>query len=161
MHTADTPKDGSLAVARIPSGLFVMTTASEGKRRAARVTWVQQCGFQPLLVSVAIARGHCLAPLLQDSRAFGLSQIAEGDALLFRRFDENACANDDEFDDVPTLALTTGAPLLSRSVAALDCEVVRRLDLDADHELYIGHVVAARVNGGVPAVRLRESGLTY
>ena len=153
--------DSALALGRIPSGLFVMTTAFEGKRRGVRVTWVQQCGFDPPLVSVALAKGHCMAPLLQDSHAFALSQLAEEDRLSFRRFEDCANSGDDEFEDVETIALVTGSPALKRSVAALDCLIVRHLDLDSDHELYVGQVVAGRVNGGSPAIRLRGDGLSY
>ncbi len=154
-------QDTALALGRIPSGLFVMTTAHEGKRRGVRVTWVQQCGFDPPLVSVALAKGHCMAPLLQDSRSFALSQLAEEDRVSFRRFEAAPAAGDDEFEDIETIALVTGAPALKRSVAALDCLIVRHLDLDSDHELYVGQVVAGRVSGGSPAIRLRGDGLSY
>lgn len=149
------------ALAGIPSGLFVIAAAWDNKRRAARVTWVQQCGFEPPLVCVALPKGHCLAPLLQDARAFGLSQLAEEDSLLFRRFRDADADPQDEFDDVETFTLETGAPLLRRAAAALDCVVSRRMDLDSDHELLVGQVVAARMGEGTPAVRRREDGMAY
>lgn len=153
--------DSALALGRIPSGLFVMTASFDGKRRGVRVTWVQQCGFDPPLVSVALAKGHCMAPLLQSARAFALSQLADEDRLSFRRFEDSLRAGEDEFEDVETISLVTGAPALKRSVAALDCLIVRHMDLDSDHELYVGQVIAGRVNGGSPAIRLRGNGLTY
>ena len=43
--------------------------------------------------------------------------------------------------------LVTGSPLLSRSLISLDCEVLRHLDLEADHEIYVGQVLSAVVRG--------------
>ena len=49
----------------------------------------------------------------------------------------------DPFDCLPLDRLVTGAPIVRRAAAAFDCEVVRHLDMEADHELYIGHVLAS------------------
>lgn len=41
----------------------------------------------------------------------------------------------------------TGSPVLLRSIVAFDCEVVRHFDLEADHELFVGQVLASRMYG--------------
>jgi flavin reductase (DIM6/NTAB) family NADH-FMN oxidoreductase RutF len=44
-----------------------------------------------------------------------------------------------------TRTLVTGSPLLGRSIVALDCEVLRHVDLEADFEIYVGQVLSAFV----------------
>jgi len=80
---------------------------------------------------------------------------------LRRRFQYRPSAEEqhDPFDAVAVLSLETGSPILRASALAFDCEVVRHVDMDADHELYVGRVVAARVCGDLPgAQRASEIG---
>ena len=69
-----------------------------------------------------------------------------------RRFELHLSAEEhhDPFDALAVLTLETGAPILRTSPVAFDCEVVRHGDMDADHELYIGRVLAARVGSEGP-----------
>ena len=155
--------DPGSVVARVPSGIFVMTAAFEGRRCGLCATWVQQCGFEPLLVSVAIQRGHPIAPFIRDSHAFGLCQIAQENVYLLKKFSSAAELNDSVFDALETRTLETGSPLLRRAMAVLDCRVVRHIDFDADHELFIGEVVGAEVQhpDSTPYVRIRDNGWDY
>lgn len=51
----------------------------------------------------------------------------------------------DVLDALETFTLDTGAPCLSRARACFDCEVVRHVDLEADHELFAGRVLRFRL----------------
>jgi flavin reductase (DIM6/NTAB) family NADH-FMN oxidoreductase RutF len=98
------------------------------------------------MVCVAVRRGHWIEPIIRDSHAFAVSKISRAERLLLRKFAETARPRDgDPFDCFPSMRLVTGAPVIIRSPLAIDCEVVRHFDLEADHELYIGLVMAARV----------------
>jgi flavin reductase (DIM6/NTAB) family NADH-FMN oxidoreductase RutF len=55
--------------------------------------------------------------------------------------------DDDPFDAIPTRTLVTGAPILLRCTTWFDCEVMRRVDLEADKELYVGMIVSVLHNG--------------
>ena len=57
----------------------------------------------------------------------------------------------------------TGAPVLERAVSYLDCELIRHIDIESDHDLYVGLIRGAGVRNGAagPAVRLRSSGFEY
>lgn len=153
--------DAGGVLALLPRGSFVMTSAFEGARAGLRLRAVQQCADEPLLVSVAARKGHRIDPLIRDSHSFAVCFVSPGDRLIERKFAEESHAapvasagggvsgNGDEepdpFDSLPTVTLATGSPILTRSIAALDCEVVRHFDLEADHELFVGQVVAARL----------------
>ena len=132
------------AVERLPSGLFLMTAAHD-TRAGAIVHWAQRCAKEPLLVAVAVQKGHIIAPVIRDSRAFGLCDVRPDDKLLLAKFSkpEPPDEQEDPFASLRVRGLKTGAPVLVTSTVALDCEVVRHFDLEADHEIYIGQVVAA------------------
>lgn len=130
---------------RIPGGLFVMTSSFEGKRGGVIVKSVMPVAEEPLLLAVAAWKGHGLEPIIRDSHFFGVSMIDPSDRVLVRRFSGHLSEHGDQFDSVPTERIVSTSPVLSRSIIAIDCEVVRHFDIEADHELYIGLVLGAKV----------------
>ena len=52
------------ALGRIPSGIFVLTVGRDNVETGMLASWVQQCSFQPPLLSVAIQPGRDIANLL-------------------------------------------------------------------------------------------------
>jgi flavin reductase (DIM6/NTAB) family NADH-FMN oxidoreductase RutF len=148
-------------LAQIQSGVFVLTAQFEGKRAGVVVRSVQPCADEPPLLCVAVRRGHWIEPIVRDSHAFAICKSSAADRLLLRKFAETSRPRDgDPFDCVPLERLATGAPVLSRSPHVLDCEVLRHFDLEADHELYIGHVLAARVGAaGEPGTAVFQAPL--
>lgn len=144
------------ALGLVPSTHYVMTAAYENRRAGILVSKVMRCGSQPSLISVAVPAGQRLATLIRDSHAFGLCMVDRGSRLLTRKFAEDdggvhaspLPAVGDPFDTLEVRTLVTGSPLLARSIMALDCEVVRHLDLEGDHEIYVGMVLSAFVSNG-------------
>ena len=136
------------ALAALPSATYIMTAAFEDKRAGVRVRAAMPCATEPLLIAIATRKGHWIEPMIRDAHAFALCQIDPGDRLLLAKFDEDrSCEDDgDPFDAVPVITLRPGgAPVPRKSILAIECEVVRHFDLEADHELYVGQVLAARV----------------
>jgi len=138
------------ALEMLPRGTFVMTAAYDSRRGGVVVHWVESCAEEPRLVSVAARKGHPIDPLIRDSHAFGICMVDPEDKLLLRKFSPRRAPDDraDQFLSFQVERLVTGSPILKRSLMALDCEVVRHVDLEADHELFVGQVVAGRVYRG-------------
>lgn len=149
------PQDVSAALARIPGGKWVMTAQLDGKRGGVLVRSVSVCADEPPLVAVAAWKGHGIEPIIRDSRHFCVCLIDPEDRLLSRKFTGHLSDHSDQFDSLPTLRLVSGAPALRRCHLAIDCEVVRHIDVEADHELYVGLVLATLADGRV-CVRPRE-----
>lgn len=150
---------GQVVAEFVPTGTFVVTSAYDGKRAGVLARSVAPCATEPLLLMLAMRKGHSIAPLIRDSRHIGLCRIDPGDRLLMRKFcDSNSGPDlaeehhDDPFDSVPVETLRSGSPLLRRAAVAMDCEVVRHFDLEADHEIYVVQIVAARIGGHGPVV---------
>lgn len=146
------PTDLAQIVAEsVLTGTFVVTSAYDGKRAGVLARSVAPCATEPLLVMLALRKGHSIAPLIRDSHHLGICRIDPGDRLLMRKFCDSQSGPDladdnpvDPFDSVPVETIASGSPLLRRAALALDCEVVRHFDLEADHEIYVVQIVAAR-----------------
>ncbi len=133
------------ALGLIPSGLYAMTSAYGGERSGVLVSWVQQCGFEPPMVAIASPKGRSIAPLIRDSRAFALNLLRPDDTFLLRILSRDDLEPCEVLDPVRCESLVTGSPCITRAIAALDCEVVRHIDLEGDHEMYIGQVMGGRL----------------
>jgi len=148
------------AASCLPECDFLLTSAFEDRKNAARVRFVIKCGDDPLMVLVAMPKGHAVEPLIQGSKAFALNLLRPEDRLLTRKFpvdpDNQPLApdEDDPLECVPLTRLQTGAPVLPRSPLVLDCEVARHFDLELDYGVYVGHVVGASLD---PSSRVLRS----
>lgn len=135
------------ALAMLPDGVFIITARFEDDRSGVRVLSAMPCATEPVLVAVAARKGHSIEPLIRDSHHFALCVVSPSDRLLIQKFPMGSePRGGDPFDAVSTLSLGTGSPVPARCPAAFDCEVVRHFDLDADHEIYVGQVLAVRVS---------------
>jgi flavin reductase (DIM6/NTAB) family NADH-FMN oxidoreductase RutF len=134
------------ALALLPTVRIIMTSAFEQGRAGVLVHWAMQCAASPLFICVAVLKGNRISPIIRDSRCFALCLVDGKSKLLLRKFDDDS-PEGDQFDSFGLKGLKTGSPILACSIAAIDCEVVRHFDLEADHELYIGQVMDARVFG--------------
>ena len=154
------------ALGRFPSGLYLMTSGFDGQRGGMLVYSVQRCGDEPALLCVAARKGHSIDPLIRDSRAFALGVLGDGDRLIQRRFQgsdsipsENGPAQrDDPFDAIELTTLGTGSPIIPRCRTWFDCEVVRRVDLEAEMELFVGMVVGVLHDGQRVIIDPEEDG---
>lgn len=147
----------------IPCGLFVLTAANDGMRCGILTRWVQPCSRKPALVMVSIATGLPIEPIIRDARSFALCQLPNNERILRKRFSEPAERGDDPFITIPHIEAPSGAPVPERALSYFDCQLVRHVDLEADHRLYVGKVTAAGLVQPdadlLPAVELRGESL--
>ena len=130
-------------IGQIPCGLFLLTAAFDGDRSGALTAWVQRCSITPPLLMVALRTGHAVEPLIRDSRSFALCQISADDRFLIKKFTTPPDRGDDPFVTLPTRIAPSGSPVVTRAMSFLDCEVVRHVDMESDHRLYVAEVKAA------------------
>ncbi len=160
--TDDVRDDIGKALGRIPQSLYVMTAQFEDRMRGVMVSFVQQVSFDPPMVMVCLGKGRPIIPLIHDSHAFAICQIARSDKLTLKRFARGTDAGDSPFQAIETMRGATGSPIITRSLAYLDCELVRHIDIDGDHDMYIGQVrQGARLNDEEVFIHLRDNGFSY
>ncbi len=150
------------ALARIPQGLYILTAQHEDQRMGILVSWVQQASFKPPMVCVAVGKGRSIMPLISESRAFTLCQIPKGDRVLLRKFAGGGDLQDDPFLGMELLQVGGAkSPVLAQALSYLSCEVVCHMDIEGDHDLFIGQIRQAGYIAGEPHIHQRENGLKY
>ena len=141
------------ALAAVPSGRWVLSAEHEERRCGMLLRWVQRASFEPPMISVCVAKGHRILPLISESRRFGLAQLGPADRTTLRRFSrEDDPATDPFLGTDLAVDRPGGPPIPHTSVAHLSCELVCHIDVEGDHDLFVGRVIAAGSDGGKPTV---------
>ena len=153
----------SSALGAIPSGRFVLTAAHEDRRLGVLVGWVQQACFEPPMVSISIRKGTPIMPLISESRMFALCQLASDDRMLTRKFAGQSDLGEDPFLGQQLVKpLMPKLPVLASAKSFLECELVCHMDVEGDHDIFVGVIRNAGFHGPFqPAVHLRDNGLAY
>lgn len=149
------------ALGRLPSGLFILTVATEAGGTGMLASWVQQSSFSPPQLTVAVKPERYVAGLLADGVPFALNQLAAGQTSLLSHFGRGFGPDEPAFDGIDVSMTSLGVPILSAVLSHLECRVVGRCS-GGDHDLVIGRVEAGRIHDeAAPYVHLRKSGLNY
>ncbi|HWB19859.1 MAG TPA: flavin reductase, partial [Phycisphaerales bacterium] len=99
--------------------------------------------------------------IIRDSRCFALCQISADDRTLQRRFAQPTPASDDPFITLSTRTTPSGSPIIDQAISFIDCQLVRHVELDADHRIYVGQVTTASLlRPSPPAVYYGPTGLS-
>ena len=137
------------ALSRLPRGQYLLTAGYGHCRNGLIIERVSLGADDPPTVILSVRKGHALSPLIRDSGRFGIAEIGHTDEMLSRLFrDPTTLQDDDPFlghaliDDPLKLEI----PIPVRAVTWLTCELLRHLDIEADHEVYIGRVTSQGVN---------------
>jgi flavin reductase (DIM6/NTAB) family NADH-FMN oxidoreductase RutF len=154
--------DWAAALGRIPSGLFVLTARAGDRETGMLASWVQQCGFDPPAVSVALGKSRPLAGWLADpGTRLVVNVIPEDGRRLVAHFGKGFDPGEPAFDGVDVDRSRAAAPVLRAAAAYLEGEVAGRADA-GDHVLFVVRVTAGGVLGEAkPAVHTRKNGLKY
>lgn len=151
------------ALGAIPSGQYILTAAFEDRRLGSLVGWVQQCCFEPPMVSISIQKGTPIMPLISESRQFALCQLGIEDARLARKFGGQTDLGDDPFLGQPLIKpVMNKLPIIATSKSYMECELVCHMDVEGDHDIFVGVLRNAGYEKPFdPMIHLRENGLQY
>jgi flavin reductase (DIM6/NTAB) family NADH-FMN oxidoreductase RutF len=151
-----------MALGRIPSGLYILTVRHGDRATGMLASWVQQAGFDPPALTVAIRRDRYVGDWVAASGRFTLSQLAVGSKALIRHFGRGFEADAPAFEGVELRHEAQGGPILAAALAYLDAEVSGEL-ATGDHRIF-----AARIRGGAvlqpdaePLLHVRANGFHY
>ena len=149
------------ALGAIPSGQFILTSAFEDRRLGVLVGWVQQVCYEPPMVSISIRKGTPIMPLISESRRFALCQIGVDDRMLIRKFAAQTDLGDDPFLGQQLIKpMMPKLPILGSCKSYLECELVCHMDVEGDHDIFVGTVHnAGFIPPFEPTVLIRENGL--
>jgi flavin reductase (DIM6/NTAB) family NADH-FMN oxidoreductase RutF len=149
------------ALGRVPSGLFILTTGVESSLTSSLVSLVQQVGFEPPAISVALARGRRVETTLRDHGFFCLAVLAESSKSLLAHFARGFASGEPPFEGIETAISDVDVPYPKAAHAHLACKVIGEVAW-SDHVLFCGEVVGGACNGDeLPLVHVRKDGLNY
>jgi flavin reductase (DIM6/NTAB) family NADH-FMN oxidoreductase RutF len=136
------------ALRQVPYGLYVIGFRGklDGEMNALTASWVTQCSFDPPLVLVAVRKPSRSYDLVKSGKVFSLNLLDRKERQLIRILEKPARSSGDKLGKVGHVEEDTGAPILRRAFAYLECRV-RQIYEPGDHALVVGEVVHAAVRG--------------
>jgi flavin reductase (DIM6/NTAB) family NADH-FMN oxidoreductase RutF len=149
------------AVGKIPSGLFIVTAAIEGKKEGYLGSWIQQVSFSPLLIQIAIRPGRPCYDLIKSQGRFCVNVIGQKNGGAMKPF-WNPDSTPDPFAGIEWSQSSRGNIIIGTALAALECEV-RTAVTPGDHEIIFAEVVEGHVlqPEDKSLTHVRRSGLVY
>lgn len=161
MSEADRVRPWAAALGRIPSGLFVVTARHGEQETGMLASWVQQCSFDPPLISLAVRQGRFLADWLAAGVSFAVNVLDDTQTDMIVHFGRGFAPDEEPFSGLDIERAGGGAPVLSDCLAYLECRAEASIPA-GDHTLFVARIVGGRMLGeGHSMVHVRKSGLHY
>ena len=128
-----------------PTGVSVVTGSTVGEGPVGLVVGTfTSLSLEPALVSFMPAKSSSSWPKIRSSGAFCVDVLGAGQAEACRQF---SAPGGRKFEGVDWRPGATGSPILSGSVAWVDCRIEQVFD-SGDHQIVVGRVVDLRVRVG-------------
>jgi flavin reductase (DIM6/NTAB) family NADH-FMN oxidoreductase RutF len=149
------------ALGRIPSGIFIVTFRGPTAEAALLASWIQQCSFDPPMVSMAVRKGRDFADLMSEGASFAVNILAEGQKELLGHFGKGL-----SLEQLPQAEERVARPeglsaILREAVGVLHCQVAGRHDA-GDHLLILGRVIGGSLQDDTkPMIHVRKNGMNY
>jgi len=148
------------ALGAVPSGLFVATAGTGAAATGFLASWVQQAGFDPPCITLAVRRGRPVAERIRAGGAFCVSVLGEDDRALLAHFAPGFEAGEAAFDGIAIGLSSAGVPYVRDAAAWLGCRLLGEVAW-SDHVLFAGEVVEGDRTGHRPMVHVRRTGANY
>jgi len=151
---------------KMPSGLYVVGSTDRADRRnAMTLNWATQLSFDPKVLGISVEREAVTHELIATGGVFALCLIDREDRAIVRKFTKPVAVDLDAhtLNDFPYLdGPATGAPVLTQSVAYVECEVRQTLDF-GNHTLFCGEVVnvAFLKDEATDVLRMEDTRMNY
>ena len=125
-------------------GVYVVTTRLGDVVNGMTASWISQVSLKPLLVMVSIAPSRYSHDLIKQSGIFAVNVLDRDQADLGKRFGFKSGRQVDKFAGLEWTTGATGAPILPQAYACLELKLKETVPA-GDHTLFVGEVVAAKV----------------
>ncbi|MEN9869441.1 MAG: hypothetical protein RLZZ171_424 [Cyanobacteriota bacterium] len=161
MKSLDTDLDK--AIGRLSGGLYIITATKDNLSSAMLASWVSQASFEPIGLTIAVAKDRAIESLMQVGDRFVLNILEEGKYQgLMKHFLKRFKPGADRFAGINTQTAANGSPILTDALAYLECEVLSRMEC-SDHWVVYSQVDLGRVSNpdGLTAVHHRKVGNHY
>jgi flavin reductase (DIM6/NTAB) family NADH-FMN oxidoreductase RutF len=148
---------------RIPSGIFILTAKDGDHATGMLASWVQQAGFEPPAVTVAVRKDRYVCEWLSKLQPFVLNIVGAGEKSLMKHFAQGFEPGEPAFDGLETTPSADDVPILAAAIGHLACKPLRYVD-SGDHRIILAEVSgggSATESPGDPKVHVRKTGAHY
>jgi flavin reductase (DIM6/NTAB) family NADH-FMN oxidoreductase RutF len=132
------PQSFRSVLGRFPTGVMVVTAATDGNPTGMAVGSFTSVSLDPPLVLFCPARTSETWPRIQAAGAFCANVLAADQEQVCRTF---ASSGTDKFATLAWHPAPTGSPILAGAVAWIDCQI-EQVHEGGDHWIVLGRVVA-------------------
>jgi flavin reductase (DIM6/NTAB) family NADH-FMN oxidoreductase RutF len=141
----------------IEQPVWIVTSAYQQQRNGLVATFVASASLLPAMprVVLAIAPHHHTWELLERRRAFNLHLLGKDQLSLVWRFGLSSGRDVDKFSGLHVDVGENGCPLLSNSLAWLECNVEMSVNA-GDRTLYVAEVAKWNVRPGQSPLTSRD-----
>ncbi|MEI6351057.1 MAG: flavin reductase family protein [Verrucomicrobiota bacterium] len=148
------------ALGKVASGLYIATARIGDTPMGMLCSFVEQCSFEPPMISIAIAPGRGIIQALDGHGLFGLHILSKENSALMKSF-----ARLDAETPFAGHALVENLfeiPQFEEAWVYLACKVAGKAKT-GDHILYFAEVFDGSLQqaGQEPMVRIRNNGFGY
>jgi flavin reductase (DIM6/NTAB) family NADH-FMN oxidoreductase RutF len=151
------------ALGRLVGSLCIVTTKENELTGAMVASWVSQATFNPPGLTIAVAKERALESLLPIGSHFVLNILQEGKHIdLMKHFLKPFAPGEDRFANISYDMTENGCPILTDSLAYLECQVKNRLEC-GDHWVLYAVATQGKLlsDSGLTAIHHRKSGSHY
>ncbi len=139
------PEDFKSALGSWASGVTIVTTRDGELVYGITVSAFSSLSLDPTLILVCLADSNRLPRMIEKSKHFAVSILAEGQDAISNWFAVSGREPVPQFEEFGTIEHHTGSPIIDGAIAHLDCVLERTID-GGDHTIAIGRVVGAAPN---------------
>ncbi|HWI71333.1 MAG TPA: flavin reductase family protein [Baekduia sp.] len=140
------------AMGRFVSGVTVVTAVDGGRPVGTTANAVSSLSAEPPMLIICMNRTSTTGAAIRASGCFAVNVLAEDQADLAQRF---ATKDPDKFQGVDARPGLDGVPLLSGSLATLECRVVEEA-VGGTHSVFLAEVATASAREGAPLTYYRS-----
>ena len=132
---------------------YLIVTSSDGTKSDAMTTvWASQVSFEPPMVMISVKKNRKTHELIENSGEFVVNTLNHNQKKVADYCGHTSLKNQDKINeqDIPVQSASkVMAPLLKDSPSSMECKVFSR-QVCGDHTVFIGEVVAAQKEEGLP-----------
>jgi 3-hydroxy-9,10-secoandrosta-1,3,5(10)-triene-9,17-dione monooxygenase reductase component len=140
-------KEFRQVMGRFATGVTIITTrGADGTPYGLTANAVSSISLDPPLVMISIDKRAESFPRFLESKVFVVNVLADGQEALSNAF---AKSGGDKFTGVSYDTNADGVPVLSGTVAAIECHIVATHEA-GDHVIHLGEVDRTRVTETAP-----------
>jgi 3-hydroxy-9,10-secoandrosta-1,3,5(10)-triene-9,17-dione monooxygenase reductase component len=148
------------ALGKIASGLYIATAHVKSEPVGMLCSFVEQAGFEPPMISVAVGNGRPIAAALEGNGFFGLHILSKENKELLKSFARGGTPASFAAHTMTTNSF--GIPQFPEAWAFLACKVAAHVRA-GDHTVYVAEVLdgALQHENQEPMIRIRAHGFGY